>query len=234
MEKDVIIDKVNAYLGSRFFPWNFLLEPVNDGAIRHYIKFAIPVALKMAETLDSQNHFSVKQSIGDEIWNIANDYLIDPYNEHAKRIHGKFADDYPFAYGQCYVFSMLFALMLELEDMIDVISLLDVMGVSEVSFIRKKELIEKLAVIHRKETLSGILSSKIVGRKVIYKSNASDFGVLHDIIISTNHSYFLDLIVKPIKNNKDSPFKKAGKFVYIPANEVRLINAYNNHIVIDF
>jgi len=236
MEKVVTIDKVNAYLNARFFPWNFILEPVDDYAIRHYIKSAIRVALKKAETLDPKSHFSIRQSILDETKNIANDYLIDPYSDYAEKIHESFTDDYPFAYAQCYVYSMLFALMVEVEDLVDIESLLEVMGISKDSFKNKKDLISELMNHCRKETFSGIPTNEIIGRKVIYRSNATEFGVLHDVILSTNQSVFLELIVKPIKPIKDKklPFKKVGRFVHIPADEVRLTNAFNNYIVIDY
>lgn len=234
MEREITIDKVNAYLDAPLFPWNFLLEPVSEKAVRHYLRFAIPVAIKKVEVINPENHDSVKLSIEEETRNIANDYLIDPNNRHAIKIHGGLADEYPFAYAQCYVFSMLYGMVLKLEDLIDIEALLNVMGVTKSPFMKKVELIEELVENHRKVAPSGIRGTEMLGRKVMCGSDATEYGVLHGIVFSSDHSVFLELIVKPLKKDKKSPFRKEGKFVYIPIEEVRLANTYNNHIVLNY
>ena len=143
------IDKAYTYLKSKFFPWNFLVEPTTHEALEHYMMFALPAAkVKMSELVQPVEAERILDSITEEIKNTSEDYLIDPYNQHARSVHGHFADDYPYAYAQALVFTMLHEggkeVISYLDEIADIGSIAKLMGVTMESLKDRERIVGNL------------------------------------------------------------------------------------------
>ncbi|MDY6931237.1 MAG: PRC-barrel domain-containing protein [Halobacteriota archaeon] len=232
MSKEALIDKSHAYLNNRFFPWNFIVEPVSEEAIRHYVKYAIPIGpLKTDAILVKYDISHLKDAIEEEVYIAINDFLVDPTNKHARRAHGKFADDYPFAYTKGLIFSILYELGMELEDVVDVDSLLQLVGVSNESFDRMKSVLKRSLYIQRSEVKPGIPFTSIINRDVIHP-DGTKVGILKSVKFDPRLGYLTELLIKPRKNARYSVYRRSGKHIIVPMDEVRLTNVYNNHITL--
>lgn len=232
MNKDVLIDKAHAYLNNRFFPWNFIVEPVNEDAIKHYIRYAIPIgSMRIDAILVKYDISHLKDAIEEEVYIAVNDFLVDPTNKYARRVHGDFADDYPFAYTKCLIFSILNELGIELEDVVDVESLLQLTGVSTESYKRMRNTIKNSLRSHRRRVTPGVTFSSILERDVIHLDGVK-LGTLKGASFDPMMGHMTDLLIKPKRNARSSVYRDLGRYIIVPMDEVRLTNAYNNHITL--
>ncbi len=220
-------DKAFTYLKSRLFPWNFLLEPVDDASIEHYIKLAIPRAvgaLKKGSDIEAVFAFKVRE--------IAEDFLRAPEDSRARKIHGRFAKDYPFAYAQCLAYAMLYDFKGEftpISDIVDIEGTAKLLGVSTDMLDKRERLIESLLHQH-KDTPPGISAKSLVGQKAIY-GDGTVVGTVRDIVF--NNLNLLGAIVKLEKSVDASKLPKIDdKHVLTPVDAVRLTNAYNEYIIL--
>lgn len=236
MDKEVVIDKAHAYLNNRFFPWNFVVEPVSEDAIKHYLKYAIPIgSVKRDLILMTYDPSKINDAITDEVRIAVNDYLVDPYNRHAKKVHGRFSDDYPFAYTKDLVYSILHELGWELGDTVDIGSILDILGVSFETFKRMESTIKRSIRLYREKVNPGITASILLNRDVIH-IDGTELGTLRDITFERRFGTFVDLRVKPTRRTRTrrSRFRKIGRIIDIPMHDVRLTNVFNNHITLNY
>ncbi len=232
MSKDVLIDKSHAYLNNRFFPWNFIVEPVEEDAIKHYIKYAIPIGpLKVDAILVKHDISHLKDAIEEEVYIAVNDFLVDPFNKHARRVHGDFADDYPFAYTKGLIYSILYELGMELEDVVDVDSLLQLTGVSTESFGSMKNTLKHSLHAHRSKVTPGVPFSSIINRDVIHLDGAK-LGTLKGASFDMRMGHMTDLLIKPKRTVRSLIYRNTGRYITVPMDEVRLTNVYNNHITL--
>ncbi|MCD5409387.1 MAG: PRC-barrel domain-containing protein [Methanocellales archaeon] len=232
MSIELSTDKVYNYLKSRLFPWNFLLEPVDDAAIEHYMKLAIPRAVGLL-----RKNLNAEKVIADEVRKIANDFLIDPNNEYAQNIHGKFADAYPFAYAQCMVYAMLCWHKGEfsgLEEVTDIKMPMSLIGVGMTSLKNKERLIQRLMHQYKDEMIRGVLAKGILNRQIVF-SDGTPLGTVYNIIVDIDTSYLHSLVVELEDGIDPSKFKKIGDgpYVQISIHSVRLSNVYNDYIIYD-
>jgi len=220
-------DKVFTYLKSQLFPWNFLLEPVDDASIEHYIKLAIPRAvgaLKKRSDIGAVFAFKVRE--------IADDFLRDPDDHRARKIHGRFAKDYPFAYAQCLAYAMLYDIRGEftpISDIVDIEGTAKLLGISTDTLDKRERLIESLLHQH-KDAPPGISAKSLVGQKVIY-SDGTVVGTVRNIVFDN-----LNLLGAIVKLEKDVDASKLPKIddkhVLAPVDAIRLTNAYNESIIL--
>ncbi len=232
MSIELSTDKVYNYLKSRLFPWNFLLEPVDDTAIEHYMKLAIPRAVGLL-----RKNLNAEKVIADEVRKITNDFLIDPDNEYARNIHGKFVDVYPFAYAQCLVYAMLcwhkgeFA---SLEEATDISMPMSLIGVGMTSLKNKERLIQRLMHQYKDEMIRGVLTRGILNRQIVF-GDGTPLGTVCNITVDTDTSYLHNLVVELEDGIDPSKFEKIGDgpYVQIPIHSVRLSNVYNDYIIHD-
>lgn len=222
-------DKAFTHLKSRLFPWNFLLEPVDNASIEHYIKLAIPRAvgaLKKGSDIGAVFAFKVRE--------IADDFLRDPDDARARKIHGRFAKDYPFAYAQCLAYAMLYGLkgeFIPLGDVVDIEGTAKLLGISTDMLDKRERLIESLLHQH-KDAPPGISAKSLVVQKVIY-SDGTVVGTVRDIVFDNATSNLLGAIVKLEKGVDASKLSKIDdKHVLAPVDAIRLTNAYNEYIIL--
>ncbi|MDI6889255.1 MAG: PRC-barrel domain-containing protein [Methanocellales archaeon] len=222
-------DKAFTYLKSRLFPWNFLLEPVDDASIEHYIKLAIPRAvgaLKKGSDIETVFAFKVKE--------IADDFLRNPEDAKARKVHGRFAKDYPFAYAQCLAYAMLYDLKEEftpISDVVDMERFAKLLGMSTDMLDKRERLIESLLHQH-KGAPPGISAKSLLGQKVIY-SDGTLVGIVRDIVFDNTTLNLLGAIVKLEKGVDISKLPMIDdKHVLIPVDAVKLTNAYNEYIIL--
>ncbi len=232
MSIELSTNKAYNYLKSRLFPWNFLLEPVDDSAIEHYMKLAIPRAVGLL-----RNNLDVEKVIADEVRKIANDFLIDPGNEHARNIHGKFADAYPFAYAQCLVYAMLCWRKGEfsgLGEATDIKVPMDLIGMSMTSLNNKERLIQRLMHQYKDEMIRGVLVKDILNRQIVF-GDGTPLGTVCNVTFDTDTGYLHDMVVELEDGIDPSKFKKieGESYVQIPIHSVRLSNIYNDCIIHD-
>ncbi|HIH36936.1 MAG TPA: PRC-barrel domain containing protein [Methanocellales archaeon] len=208
MKKEIIKERVHNYLRSRLFPWNFLMEPVADETLEHFIKkdFRIPSAI-MEKDLSKEELSNV---ICDEVKRIVKEYLVS---------NNKLD---PFAYAQAQIYTMLYDLrsrkkLRGLDDIVDIKALAILMGISMDSFKKKEESISQL--IHRYKD-NKPSAKDIFGQKVTY-IDGTIIGTVTDIVYDDKTG---DLIELKVKTDK--------KLFEIPIEGIYLKNVYNNCVIL--
>ncbi|MDD2666741.1 MAG: PRC-barrel domain-containing protein [Methanocellales archaeon] len=207
MKKEIMKERVHNYLRSRLFPWNFLMEPVDDETLEHFVKkdFMIPSVI-----LDDLSKEELSNVICDEVKRISKEYLVN---------NNKLD---PFAYAQAQVYTMLYDLrsrekLRGLGDIVDTKALARLMGISMDSFKKKEESI--LQLIHRYKD-NKPSAKDIFGQKVIY-IDGTLIGTVIDIVYEDKTG---DLIELKVKTDK--------KLFEIPIEGVYLKNVYNNCVIL--
>ncbi|MDI6902417.1 MAG: PRC-barrel domain-containing protein [Methanocellales archaeon] len=206
MKTEIMMDKVYNYLRSRLFPWNFLMEPVDDATIEHFIKedFMIPPGMDNEPSKEE-----LSKIIGDEVQKIANECLAHPGKD-------------PFAHAQALIYTMLYDLQRRQElrglgDIVDAKALAKLMGISMDSFERKEKLIWQLIQRYK----DGKPSAKdMLGQKVTY-GDGTLIGTVHNIVYDDRTGDLLELKVKTDK-----------ELLAIPIDGIRLKNVYNNYVIL--
>ena len=201
-------EKVIAYLKSRLFPWNFILEDVEEESIEHFVPYAIQRCEEKGIQKGSVEEGAAKAVIAKELKDALNDYLLDEDKE-VVRIHGEFAAHYPFAFAQCLVHTILYRLGFVLDDVVNLNAMsgfleLDIEGIKgRERFIR--DLISK-----NKTKAVRVFSRSLLDRDVI-TSEGDHMGNVDDIIFDTNTGSVVGLMV-----NQGSERSK------VPMNDVRM------------
>ena len=210
MKTEIMMDKVYNYLRSRLFPWNFLMEPVDDTTVEHFIKkdFMIPPGIMG----DEPSKEELSKIICDEVRKIANECL---NARHSRLVN-------PFAHAQALVYTMLYDLQRRRElsglgDIVDAKALAKLMGISMDSFERKEKLIWQLIQRYK----DGKPSAKdMLGQKVTY-GDGTLIGTVHNIVYDDRTGDLLELKVKTDK-----------ELLAIPIDGIRLKNVYNNYVIL--
>ncbi|MHC1635298.1 MAG: PRC-barrel domain-containing protein [Candidatus Methanospirareceae archaeon] len=222
------LEKIYAYQRSRLFPWNFILEDVENAAIKHFLSYALQIKdmWRMGRLPDILNEGmkDIRGVIVREVRSIVDDYLFDPDDEDALRQHGKFAHSFPFAFSCCWVHIVLYQLGLRLEDVVDGKAVVELMG-GDVRMLRRREIfINDLisALLKEKRIRRGVYGRAILNKKVVTMQNTY-IGSVEDVIFDRETGFVEELII-----SKKSFIKKIH---YIPLNMVRL-NAYNGKFIV--
>ncbi len=222
-------DKAFNYLQSRLFPWNFLLEPVDERPLEHYIKFAIPRAVGALK-----KESDVEVVFASKVKEIADDFLRNPEDKRARKIHGKFAKDYPFAYAQCLAYAMLYSFKEEFTRLGDVVDLggpAKLLGINIDLLDKRDRLVESL--LHQyKDAPPGTSAKTLLGQSVIY-NDGTLVGTVRDIIFDNTTLSLLGIIVKLEKGVDASKLPMIDdKHALMPVDAVRLTNAYNEYLIL--
>jgi len=220
-------DKAFTYLKSRLFPWNFLLEPVDGRSIEHYIKLAMSRAVGALK-----KESDIKLVFASKVREVAGDFLRNPDDPKARKMHGRFAKDYPFAYAQCLAYAMLYDLKGEfvpLGDIVDIEGTAKLLGINTDMLDKRERLIESLLYQH-KDAPPGISAKSLLGQKVIY-DDGTLVGIVRDIVFDNLN--LLGVIVKLEKGIDASKLPAIDdRHVLAPVDAVRLTNAYNEYIIL--
>ena len=133
-------EKIVTYLRSRLFPWNFILEKVEEDAIKHFLSYTIQIGeMKNIGKSSNIEGGGLKEMITKEVKDIVNDYLFDPYDKDALKKHGKFAHEFPFVFPQCWVNMILHRLGIKMEDAVDEKAVVELIG-GDIKGVKRKEI----------------------------------------------------------------------------------------------
>ncbi|MCW3129514.1 MAG: PRC-barrel domain-containing protein [Methanophagales archaeon] len=219
-------EKVIAYLRSKLFPWNFIFEDVEDGAIEHFVTYAIQICegKGIEKRTIPAGEGAVKELITREVKEAVNDYLFDPEDKEMIRMHGKFAVSYPFAFTQCLVHTILYRLGLELSDVVDVKAIGELLG-KNIREMKKQELFIRDLISRNEEKAMKMFGKSILDRKVI-TAGGDYIGSVCGIMFDTETGNVGGLIVNQQKG-------VGSKKSRISMHDVRL-NTYSKNVVLKY
>jgi sporulation protein YlmC with PRC-barrel domain len=215
-------EKIVAYLRSKLFPWNFILEEVEEEAVAHYAPFAIQMCAAKGIERDVVDREAVKDVIRHEVKEAVEDYLFDPEDREMVRMHGRFAPLYPFAFSQAMAYAILHRLGLQLADIVDVKAVGDLLGLDERE-ISKRELLARDAFAKNGGKAMKMFARSIVAKKVI-TAGGDHIGSVEDLIFTGGTGKVEELVV----NHLGGTGLKESR---IPMRDVRL-NMYSKNIVL--
>ncbi|RJS72605.1 PRC-barrel domain containing protein [Methanophagales archaeon] len=223
-------EKAVAYLRSRLFPWNFVFEPVEEDAIKHFVRYAIQICEEkgIEKGTISVSKDDVKELITKEVKEAVNEYLFDVDGEDMTRIHGKFAVSYPFAFAQCLVHTILYRLGLELEDVVDVKAVGNLLG-QDVEEIRRSEPFIRNLISKRGKGAMRMFGKSILDRRII-TAGGEYIGNVGDIAFEIETGKVGGLIVNQQKQKGADRDLEKGR---ISMHDVRL-NMYSRNVVLKY
>jgi sporulation protein YlmC with PRC-barrel domain len=215
-------EKVIAYLRSRLFPWNFILEEVEEDALKHFIPYAIQICEAKGIDKNSVGNEEVKEVIAKEVRDAVNDYLFDLREKERLKMHDEFATSYPFAFSQCLAYTILYRLGLEMRDVVDVQAISELLG-RDINEIEHKELLFRDLMLKRGNKPVKMFGRSILDKKVI-TAEGDYLGSLGDIIFADATGQVEGLLVN---HRKSAELMKSR----ISMDDVRL-NMYSKNIVL--
>lgn len=227
-------EKIFTFLRSRLFPWNFVLENVEEDAIRHFLKHAIQISKmkgigseKFSEEIgkgEEEEEGGLKERITKEVKDIVNDYLFNPYDKDAIKKHGIFAHEFPFAFSQCWVHLILHPLGIKIKDIVEEKAVVELLGVDGKEKKKREIFITDLISSLMKENeiiKEASYSSKILNKKVV-TVEGDYIGNVEEAIFDSITGSIKELIV-----SKKSFLKRSCS---ISMNEVK-INRYSEKFI---
>jgi len=257
-----VIEKAFAYYSSHLFPWNFLLEPVSAETLRHYMKYAVPMAEKIKErlrglieslsiegfdeepkieVLSNFNPLILRRQIIEISRKAVRDFLIDPENSFAKKEHGKHYAYYPFAYLQCLIFSVFEDFRvggerISLSDVIDLKEIAKLLGRPLSQVAKKEYLMHQLYHEMKKKTNYWMISLSgkwLIGKRVFYE-DGNAIGKCHQIFFDQKTGKILQIAVRPEPGADLSPLLKIGNIVVLEPQKLHLSNFFGDVLVYEF
>jgi sporulation protein YlmC with PRC-barrel domain len=215
-------EKVVGHLRSKVFPWNFILEDVDGEAVRHFVPYAIQMCEAKGIERGSVKGEAAREVITREIKEAVEDYLFDPEDVEIARMHGRFAEQYPFAFSQSLAFVILHRLGLNLEDVVDVRGVSDLLG-EDVREIREREDMVRDIIAKNSSRTIKMFARTIMNKKVI-TAGGDWIGTVADIIFNSETGKVEDLVVTHLSGS-------GLKTSRVPMKDVRL-NMYSKNIVL--
>ena len=217
-------EKVIAYMTSRLFPWNFIVEDVDSESLRHFVPYAIQICedkgIKKG-SIERDRVDKVKEVIEKEVKWMLNDYLHQE-DRDAARIHGKFYAQYPFAFAQALIYTILYRLGASLEDVVNINALGELLEL-DIKAIKRRERFIRDLISKNEEKALRIFSKAMLNRKVI--SEEGDYiGSVSDIVFDSETGTLKGLIL-----NK----QKGSEKLKVPMNDMKL-NLYSRNIVLKY
>lgn len=206
------LGKLHNYLGARFFPWNFLLEPVERAALDHYLDTVSASDLLAPCTLET---------IPSALTAIAGDFLATPESGRARALHGAHAPAYPFAFGQVVVFASLAREGKRLADLGDLPSIARLLGASLDGVKERESAVARGLSRIRPRPLTG---REVVGRPFI-DAGGAPLGLVQDLLVEGDR--VVEVSVRPGREFPLAGLRRIGEAVAFPAREVRLRNPYS-------
>ena len=102
-------EKVFAYMRSRLFPWNFIVEDVDLESLRHFVPYAIRICEDRGIKKGSIERESAREVIERELKWMLNDYL-----------HAEARGTEAFAFAQALMHTILYRLGVSLEEIVNI------------------------------------------------------------------------------------------------------------------
>ncbi|MEA1957077.1 MAG: PRC-barrel domain-containing protein [Euryarchaeota archaeon] len=225
-------EKTVAYLRSRLFPWNFVFEPVEEDAIKHFVTYALQICeekgIEKGTIPVPVTEDDVKELITKEVKEAVNEYLFDVDDGDIAKTHGKYAVSYPFAFAQCLVHTILYRLGLELEDVMDVKAIGDLLG-QNIEEIRRSESFIRNLISKRKKRAMKMFSKSILNMKII-TAGGEYIGNVGNIVFDIETGNVGGLIVNHQKQKGAGRDLEKGR---ISLHDVRL-NIYSKNVVLKY
>ena len=215
-------EEVVGHLRSKVFPWNFILEDVDGEAVRHFVPYAIQMCEAKGIERGSVESEAVREVITREIKEAVNDYLFDPEDVEIARMHGRFAEQYPFAFSQSLAFVILHRLGLNLEDIVDVRGVSDLLGVDVREIREREDLIRDIIAKIGSRTIK-MFARTIMDKKVI-TAGGDWIGTVADITFNSENGKVEHLVVTHLRGSGLQTSR-------VPMKDVRL-NMYSKNIVL--
>ncbi|RLG35526.1 hypothetical protein DRN80_01740 [Methanosarcinales archaeon] len=214
-------EKVIAYMTSRLFPWNFIVEDVDPESLRHFVPYAIQICEDRGIKKGSIERDRVKEVIEKELRWMLNDYLHQE-NRDVTRAHGKFYAQYPFAFAQALIHTILYRLGVELEDVVNINALGELLEL-DIKTIKKKERFIRDLISRNEEKALRIFSKAMLNRKVI--SEEGDYiGSVSDIVFDSETGILKGLILVQ---------QRGSERLKVPMDDMKL-NLYSRNIVLRY
>ena len=214
-------EKVIAYMTSRLFPWNFIVEDVDPESLRHFVPYAIQICEDRGIKKGSIERDRVKEVIEKELRWMLNDYLHQE-DRDVTRAHGKFYAQYPFAFAQALIHTILYRLGVELEDVVNINALGELLEL-DIKTIKKKERFIRDLISRNEEKALRIFSKSMLNRKVI--SEEGDYiGSVSDIVFDSETGILRGLILIQ---------QRGSERLKVPMDDMKL-NLYSRNIVLRY
>ncbi len=217
-------EKVIAYLRSRLFPWNFILEDVEEDSIKHFVPYAIQMCEGKGIDKGAISEEEVKEVIAKEVREAVNDYLFDPEDKDMTKMHGKLAPTYPFAFSQCLLHAILYRLGIEMGDVVDVKAIGELLG-RDITEIKRRELFIRDLISRNENKAMKMFGKSILDKKII-TAGGDSIGSVGDIVFDVGTGHVEGLVVN---HQKGAGLKKSR----IPMHDMRL-NMYSKNIVLKY
>ncbi len=212
-------EKVIAYMSSRLYPWNFIIEKVDEESLKHYAPYAIQICEDRGIKRGMMDKVGAKGVIEKEVKRILNDYLHGTDKE-AMRLHGQFYGDYPFAFAQTLIYAILHRLGLSLDDMVNLKALGELLDLDMKELKRRERFIFDL-IARTEEKALRVFGKTLLDRKVI--SEKGDYiGTVIDVLFDSKTG-----IIEWLLLNQHS------ERVKVPMNDMKL-NLYSRNIVLKY
>ncbi len=210
--------KVAAYMSSRLYPWNFIIEEVDEASLKRYIPYAIQICEDKGISRGKMDQTGARDVIEREVKHLLNDYL-QPAGKEVMRVqHGR---DYPFAFVQALIYSILYRLGLNLEDVVNMKALSDLLSLDMEELKRRERFIFELIARNEGKAM-WIFSRTLLDRRVI--SEEGDYiGTVTDLLFDPETGMIEWLLLN----------QQSGRRAKVPANDMKL-NLYSRSIVLRY
>jgi len=216
-------EKVFAYMRSRLFPWNFIVEDVDLESLRYFVPYAIRICEDRGIKKGLVERESAREVIERELKWMLNDYLhAEAKGTEAMGMHGKFYAQYPFAFAQALMHTILYRLGVSLEEIVNINALGGLLEL-DIEDMRRRERFIRDLISRNEDKALRIFGKSLLNRKVI--SEEGDYiGNVSDIVFDSETGILEGLILAQQKGSER--FK-------IPADNMKL-NLYSSSIVLRY
>ena len=204
-------EKVFAYMRSRLFPWNFIVEDVELESLRHFVPYAIRICEDRGIKKGSIERESAREVIERELRRMLNDYL-----------HAEARGTEAFAFAQALMHTILYRLGVSLEEIVNIKALGGLLEL-DIEEIRRRERFIRDLISRNEDKALRIFGKSLLNRKVI--SEEGDYiGNVSDIVFDSETGILEGLILAQ---------QKGSERLEIPADNMKL-NLYSSSIVLRY
>ncbi len=211
-------ERINAYISSRLYPWNFIIEEVDSVSLRRYIPYAIQICEDKGISRGKLDPAGARDVIEREVKRVLNEYL-HPAGRDVMRMHHRDVD-YPFAFAQALIYSILYRSGLSLEDVMNMKALSELLELDMKELKRREQFIFDLIARNEGKAM-WIFSRSLLERRVM--SEEGDYiGTVADILFDPETGVIEWLLLN----------QQSGR-VKVPADDMKL-NLYSRNIVLKY
>jgi len=204
-------EKIFAYMRSRLFPWNFIVEDVELESLRHFVPYAIRICEDRGIKKGSIERESAREVIERELRWMLNDYL-----------HAEAKGAEAFAFAQALMHTILYRLGVSLEEIVNIKALGGLLEL-DIEEIRRRERFIRDLISRNEDKALRIFGKSLLNRKVI--SEEGDYiGNVSDIVFDSETGILEGLILAQ---------QKGSERLKIPADNMKL-NLYSSSIVLRY